>query len=47
MKLLHYTHLGFNKISKVTKELFYWPVTTSYLKSFVGQCKTCMKFSKS
>lgn len=47
LKLLHETHLGFNKTCIIARELFYWPAITSELKSFIGQCKTCNKYSKS
>jgi len=40
LKLLHETHLGFNKTYIIARELFYWPAITSELKSFIGQCKT-------
>lgn len=46
-KLLHETHLGFNKIYKIARELFYWPSITSELKSYIGQCQICIRYSKS
>jgi len=45
-KLLYKTHLGFNKIYKRARELFYWPAITSELKTFIGQCKICIRYSK-
>lgn len=47
LKLLHETHLGFNKTYIIARELFYWPAITYELKSFIGQCKTCNIYSKS
>jgi hypothetical protein len=46
LKLLHETYLGFNKIYNIASELFYWLATTSKLKIFIGQCKTCSKYLK-
>lgn len=47
LRLLHETHLGFIKISKIAKELFYWPAITADMKSFISECKICNKYAKS
>jgi len=44
LKLLHETDLGYYKLHKIARELFYSPFITFELKKITRQHKKCIKY---